>query len=100
MTKMIKTRHWHVLVRQVTELYPNDNYMFKKRFIHYEQRSMAIENNQPIRDEIEQTISEIVDDIIVEQVTGEIQVTDVLKCEECDFETRMKKQLDTHKILM
>jgi hypothetical protein len=55
-----------------------------------EQRSMAIANNQSIRDEIEQTFSEIVDDIIVEQVTGEIQVTEVLRCEECDFETMMK----------
>ena len=52
---------------------------------------MAIENNQSIRDEIEQSISEIVDDIIVEKVTEEIQVTEVLKCEECYFETRMKK---------
>jgi hypothetical protein len=34
-----------------------------------------------IRDEIEQSISKFVDDIIVEKVTDEIQVTDVLKCE-------------------
>ena len=66
-----------------------------------EQMNIAIENNPNIqatglRDEIEQSISETVDDIIVENITEEIQETEVLNCEECDFETRMKKKMDTH----
>ena len=66
--------------------------------------NIAIENNPNIqatglRDEIEQSIPENVDDVVVENITEEIQETEVLNCEECDFETRMKRQLETHKRL-
>ena len=62
-----------------------------------EQMSITTEKSMEPREEAEQTVFEIVDDIIVEQIPAQIQESEGWKCDECPYETKMKKQMETHR---
>ena len=55
-----------------------------------EQMSITTEKSMEPREEAEQTVFEIVDDIIVEQIPAQIQESEGWKCDECPYETKMK----------